>query len=80
MLITVAGERKDVPAGLRVADLITQERIDYPDYVSVSVNEEFVPREAFATHQLQEGDVVEFLYFMGGGAPGGGGAQDDVYE
>jgi sulfur carrier protein len=36
--------------------------------VSVQVNEEFVDREEFATLQLNEGDEVDFLYFMGGGA------------
>ena len=35
--------------------------------VSVQVNEEFVDREDFATLQLNEGDTVDFLYFMGGG-------------
>ena len=34
----------------------------------VQVNEEFVDREEFATLQLNEGDEVDFLYFMGGGA------------
>lgn len=35
--------------------------------VSVQVNEEFVEREDFDTLQLNEGDSVDFLYFMGGG-------------
>ena len=38
-----------------------------PDYVTVSVNEEFVQKEKFDSHELHEGDTVEFLYFMGGG-------------
>ncbi len=41
--------------------------METPEYVSVSINEEFAKREDFETQTLSEGDVVEFLYFMGGG-------------
>ena len=37
------------------------------DPATVSVNEEFIDKDAFDTHVLNEGDEVEFLYFMGGG-------------
>ena len=36
-------------------------------YITVSINEEFVPSDEKETTVLKEGDVVEFLYFMGGG-------------
>ena len=39
-----------------------------PDYVTVTVNDDFVERDDFETTKLNEGDAVEFLYFMGGGA------------
>ncbi len=67
MVITVAGEQKEVPEGTTVAGLIALEKVDNPEYVSVSVNEDFVDREDFETRALAEKDVVEFLYFMGGG-------------
>ena len=67
MKITVAGEKKEVADGLTVAALIEQEQVETPEYVTVSVNEEFIEKEAFASRVLQEGDDVEFLYFMGGG-------------
>ena len=67
MKITVAGEKKVVAEGLTVAELIVQEQVETPEYVTVSVNEEFIEKEAFASRVLQEGDEVEFLYFMGGG-------------
>jgi len=38
-----------------------------PEYITVSINEEFVPSDKKETTVLKEGDVVEFLYFMGGG-------------
>jgi sulfur carrier protein len=67
MNITVAGEKKEVKEGLTVAELIVAENVETPQYVTVSVNEEFVESGAFDATVLKEGDVVEFLYFMGGG-------------
>lgn len=67
MNITVGGEKKDVAEGLTVAQLVEQENVENPDYVTVAVNDAFVDHADFATHQLAEGDTVEFLYFMGGG-------------
>ena len=73
MFITVGGERKEFAEGLTVAGLVAQEKVEMPEYVSVSINEEFALRENFETQKLKDGDVVEFLYFMGGGAcPGEG--------
>ncbi len=67
MNITVSGEKKEVADGITVLALIEQENVETPQYVTVSVNEEFIDRDAFDTYTLKEGDVVEFLYFMGGG-------------
>ena len=68
MNITVAGEKKQVADGLTVAQLIEKEKVETPQYVTVSINEEFVESGSFDSHVLNEGDEVEFLYFMGGGA------------
>ena len=67
MKITVAGEKKEVADGLTVSARIEQEQVETPEYVTVSVNEEFVDQDSFSSHVLKEGDEVEFLYFMGGG-------------
>ena len=67
MKITVAGEKKEYDDGLTVSKLIELENVETPQYVTVSVNEEFVDSTAFDTTTLKEGDEVEFLYFMGGG-------------
>lgn len=67
MKITVGGESKQVEDGITVADLIKAEQVENPDYVTVAVNDAFVEQGDFATHTLVDGDVVEFLYFMGGG-------------
>ena len=70
MKITVAGETKEVQAELTVAELIKQENVETPEYVSVSVNDDFIKTEDFAAHKLLDGDVIEFMYFMGGGSNG----------
>lgn len=65
--ITVNGKAQEVETPLTVAELIKRNNVSQPDMVSVQVNEEFVEREDFPKTELKDGDVVDFLYFMGGG-------------
>ncbi|MDR1913572.1 MAG: sulfur carrier protein ThiS [Clostridiales bacterium] len=67
MKLTVSGKTNDYSEKLTVKELIVLENIETPEYVSVSVNDEFVKSGDFETHLLRDGDYVEFLYFMGGG-------------
>ena len=67
MKITVAGVKKEYADGLTVAQLIEAENVETPQYVTVSVNDEFVQSGTFEETVLNDGDEVEFLYFMGGG-------------
>ncbi|MGN0503169.1 MAG: sulfur carrier protein ThiS [Ruminococcus sp.] len=67
MIITVAGVKKEVKDGLTVAQLIADENVETPQYVTVSVNDDFVDSSAFESTVLKENDNIEFLYFMGGG-------------
>ena len=68
MTISVAGNKKEYEDGLNIAQLIEQENVENAEYVTVTLNDEFIDRENFGTTVLKEVDVVEFLYFMGGGA------------
>ena len=67
MNIELSGKNKTVADGITVAELIAQEQLETPEHVKVAVNDDFVEAEAFEKTVLQEGDVVEFLTFMGGG-------------
>lgn len=67
MTITVAGEKKEVKDNLTLPELIDLEKVETPEYVTISINEEFVESGKVAETVLKEGDSVEFLYFMGGG-------------
>ena len=66
--IIVNGDAQEVSLPLNVSELIQLSDVQQPDMVSVQVNEEFAEREEWEKIQLKEGDKVDFLYFMGGGA------------
>ncbi len=67
MIITVAGENKEYEDGLTLSALIEAEKVESPEYVTVSINDDFIATEDRNNTVLNEGDSVEFLYFMGGG-------------
>ena len=67
-VIIVNGDKQEVALPITVSELIKLNSVSEPEMVSVQVNEEFVEREDFGTITLNEGDSVDFLYFMGGGA------------
>lgn len=69
MKLTVAGHVKEYREGLTLQELLALEKVETPEYVTVSVNDEFVKSGEIGTFVLKEGDSVEFLYFMGGGCP-----------
>ena len=50
-----------------MAQLVEAENVETPQYVTVSINDEFVKSGTFEETVLKDGDEVEFLYFMGGG-------------
>ena len=66
--IYVNGDAQEVSLPLNVSELIRQLLVENLEMVSVQVNEEFAEREDWERIQLKEGDKVDFLYFMGGGA------------
>ena len=52
---------------LSLTELITLNKVQQPEMVSVQVNEDFADRTEWDSIQIQEGDSIDFLYFMGGG-------------
>lgn len=67
MTITVTGVKKEVADGLTLAQLVIDEKVETPEYVTASVNDDFVSASSFEDTVLKDGDNVEFIYFMGGG-------------
>jgi sulfur carrier protein len=66
MLITLNGQKKDIPAGLTVKGLL--EHLDIkPERVAVEINEEIVRKVTYYETAVKEDDRVEVVQFMGGG-------------
>ncbi len=68
MHITVDGEKREVKDGITLGGLIDLLKVETPEYVTVALNNEFVPGAQKRTAVLKDGDNVEFMYFMGGGS------------
>ena len=64
--LTVNGERRAVPAGSTVADLVQALGL-VPAQVAVERNKQIVPRAAHAGTVLAGGDQLEVVTFFGGG-------------
>ncbi len=65
MQVTINGKPEDVPGGT-VLDLLKAKSID-PHMVAVELNSAMVERDHLGTTPIQEGDQIEFLFYMGGG-------------
>ncbi|MEX0659416.1 MAG: sulfur carrier protein ThiS [Egibacteraceae bacterium] len=73
MTVTVNGQARPLPPGTSVADLVAEHGPTVAgDRVAVAVNGEVVPRHAWTATTLADGDRVELLAAMqGGAAPAG---------
>ena len=69
MKITVNGKETPLPENsTRTVDSLLEElNVSQRIYVTVELNGDILAREAFPATPVQEGDAIEFLYFMGGG-------------
>lgn len=50
-----------------VESLLEELDVAQRQYVTVELNGEILDRDAFGNTPVQDGDALEFLYFMGGG-------------
>ncbi|GGE35292.1 thiamine biosynthesis protein ThiS [Marinicauda pacifica] len=64
--ITVNGEPRDVPAGLTLEGLLTELSLQ-PRKVAVERNLEIAPRSAYGQIEIEAGDRLEIVHFVGGG-------------
>ena len=67
MKLTVTGNVKEYQDVLTLKELIEIEKVETPEYVTASVNDDLLGARDFEGTVLNDGDTVEFLYFMGGG-------------
>ena len=69
MTITVNGKETSLPDNPErtIESLLEELDVSQRLYVTVEHNGEIVDREGFAATSIKPGDIIEFLYFMGGG-------------
>lgn len=67
MKLQINGDTREVPAPLSLASLIEQLGMKQ-DRVAVELNRQVVARDTWAATQLREGDQLEIVHFVGGGA------------
>ena len=65
MSITLNGDRRDLPAGTTVADVVENLNLR-PDQVAVELNRRLL-RSGNYGRELADGDEVEVVTFVGGG-------------
>lgn len=67
MTLHINGEPRDFPEGLTLATLVAQLGMK-TDRVAVELNLEIVPRADWESTFLKDGDKLEIVHFVGGGA------------
>lgn len=64
--ITVNGERQTVPDGLSLTGFLAHLSLD-PRKVAVERNLEIAPRNGYDSINIEAGDRLEIVHFVGGG-------------
>jgi len=67
MILHINGDARDFPGGLTLASLIDQLGMK-ADRVAVELNLEIVPRATWGEKNLNDGDKLEIVHFVGGGS------------
>jgi thiamine biosynthesis protein ThiS len=66
MTLTLNGEIKQIENSITVSGLLESLQIE-PARVAVEVNLKIIKKADYLNHQLNEGDSVEIVSFVGGG-------------
>jgi sulfur carrier protein len=66
MKLTINGRERDVPDGLTVRALVEHLGLGGGP-VAVEQNREIVPRAEHAARNVNDGDTIEIVHFVGGG-------------
>ena len=69
--ITLNGKETELKPGMTVSDLLAKWKMK-PELVTVEINEEILQKLDYETSVIKDGDHVEFVFYMGGGANNGG--------
>ena len=64
--ITINGEPRQITVGSSVTDLVTFLELT-AQRLAIELNLSILPRAAWAETELQDGDKLEIVHFVGGG-------------
>jgi thiamine biosynthesis protein ThiS len=64
--IKLNGKAQEIQSGMSVSDLLLKWKIR-PELVTVEINEAILQKLDYESTLIQEGDNVEFVFYMGGG-------------
>ena len=67
MVITINGKHTELPGETTVKELLDTQYVEMQEYVTVQLNDSIIQRQSYESTPVKDGDVVEFLYYMGGG-------------
>lgn len=68
MKISVNSKPTEIDEEITVRNLLDRGYAELQEYVTVQVNEEIISKENYEHVIIKDGDVIEFLYYMGGGS------------
>lgn len=68
MKIIVNGKETALENEITVKELLEKGYVEMQEYVTVQVNEDIISSDNYETYIIKDSDVVEFLYYMGGGS------------
>ena len=68
MRLVINAEERNLAAS--TLDALIEELGMKGDRVAVELNREIVPRSSWSATNLKDGDRLEIVHFVGGGAPG----------
>lgn len=66
--ISVNGKPQELETPISITELIKLNNVLQPSMVTIQLNGQFVNRDEYDRTQVADGDELDFLYFMGGGA------------
>ncbi len=68
MKVRINGKEEEISGDPTIEGLLACRNVESPNMVSLELNGAILKRSEFEERKVHEGDVVEFLYFMGGGS------------
>ncbi len=68
MNVYLNGKKEEIADGMTLSKLLEARKIR-PEVVTVELNDNIVEKDKFKDTELKPDDKLEFVYYMGGGAP-----------